>query len=221
MSFRVVEKFVSINGEGPLSGQLSVFIRFAGCNLNCSFCDTTWANDENVNYTSLTTSQICDFILSTKINNITLTGGEPLIQKDISDLIQTLLSYNDLNIEIETNGSIPISKFQNDNNRLSFTMDYKLISSEMENMMLINNLEHLKSKDTIKFVCGDKNDLDRANYIIKKYNLIDKTRIYLSPVFGKIQLTEIVEFMKNNHLNGVTLQVQLHKIIWNPNERGV
>jgi 7-carboxy-7-deazaguanine synthase len=79
----------------------------------------------------------------------------------------------------------------------------------------------LTKKDTLKFVSGSFNDLEKAKYIINSYNLIDKTNIYISPVFGKIKLEQIVEFMKYNTLNGVTLQMQLHKVIWDPAERGV
>lgn len=222
MKYKVVEKFVSINGEGRLAGQLAVFIRFAGCNLDCSYCDTVWANKDNVLYELMTEEDIYEYIKSTNIKNITLTGGEPLLNKNIIDLIDFLLIDNTLSIEIETNGSINLINFYKPNEpRLSFTMDYKLPSSNMESTMLINNFEYLTRKDTVKFVSGSMEDLNRAKYIIEKFNLIDKTNVYISPVFGQINLAEIVQFMKNNIMNHVTLQVQLHKIIWRPEERGV
>ncbi len=221
MDFKVVEKFVSINGEGTLSGQLAVFIRFAFCNLNCSYCDTTWANSENVSYELMTAEAIYDYIKGTKISNVTLTGGEPLLNEEILDLLEVLSRDKTLNVEIENNGSVDLSKFSKVKNPPSFTMDYKLPSSNMENKMFLENLKYLTKKDTLKFVSGSLIDLEKVKYIINKYNLIAKTNIYISPVFGKIKLELIVEFMKDNMLNGVALQMQLHKIIWDPAKRGV
>lgn len=87
--------------------------------------------------------------------------------------------------------------------------------------MNLTNFEHLTKKDTVKFVCGSLEDLRKSKYIIDKYNLIDKTSIYLSPVFGKINISDMVEFMKDNNMNDVNLQIQIHKIIWDQNKRGV
>jgi 7-carboxy-7-deazaguanine synthase len=221
MSFKVVEKFISINGEGCRSGQLAIFIRFAGCNLNCSYCDTAWANEENAPYELMTAENIYDYIKSTGIRNITLTGGEPLLQNRISNLLEILSKDSNLHVEIETNGSVPLSNFLNINNPPSFTMDYKLPSSNMEGSMNLENFSLLSSKDTVKFVAGTLEDLKKTKYIIDKYKLTDRTNIYISPIFGKIDLDLIVEFMKENKMNGVNLQVQLHKIIWDPSKRGV
>jgi 7-carboxy-7-deazaguanine synthase len=104
---------------------------------------------------------------------------------------------------------------------VTFTMDYKLSCSGMEDKMCTDNFKYLSKNDTVKFVIGCYNDLVRAKEIIEKYNLVDKTAIYFSPVFGDISPREIVEFMIENNLNGVNFQLQLHKYIWNPNQRGV
>ena len=221
MTYKVVEKFVSINGEGRLSGQLAVFIRFAGCNLDCSYCDTSWANEKNVAYELMTKEEIYNYIKSTEVTNITLTGGEPLLQAEILDLIKFLSKDERLYIEIETNGSVSIKEFVMIENTPKFTIDYKMPSSNMEDQMLIDNFNYIRKKDTIKFVVGSMNDLNRAKYIIDQYDLTRKGNVYISPVFGKIDLNEMVEFMKTNKMNKVTLQVQLHKIIWDPEKRGV
>lgn len=221
MQFKVVEKFISINGEGTLSGQLSVFIRFAGCNLNCSYCDTSWANKKDVSYEWMTSKDIYEYINSTGVRNVTLTGGEPLLQVGIIELLEMLAKDTELHVEIETNGSILIDKFSNLENPPSFTMDYKLTSSNMEGKMELDNFKYLTKKDTVKFVSGTIEDLQKTKHIIDKYNLVDKTNLYISPVFGKISMDNIVEFMKDKKMNGVNLQIQLHKIIWDPNERGV
>ena len=221
MDFKVVERFVSINGEGRRSGQLAIFIRFAGCNLNCSYCDTLWANEKDVSYELISSKDIYDYIKSQKIKNVTLTGGEPLMQKGIVELLKLLSKDKELYVEIETNGSVLLDEFLDIENSPSFTMDYKLPSSNMENKMALDNFRYLTNKDTVKFVSGSIEDLEKAKEIIKKYNLVNTTNIYISPVFGKINLDTIVEFMKNNKMNGVNLQLQLHKIIWDPNKKGV
>lgn len=221
MDFKVVEKFVSINGEGRLCGQLAIFIRFAGCNLNCSYCDTTWANEKNVSYDLMSSQDIYEYIKSTKVKNITLTGGEPLLQHGILELLELLSKDNELHVEIETNGSVLLDKFCNIENPPSFTMDYKLPSSNMEDKMDVANFEHLTKKDTVKFVCGSLDDLKKSKYIIDKYNLIGTVSVYLSPVFGKINISDMVEFMKDTNMNDVNLQIQIHKIIWDKNKRGV
>ena len=220
--YKVVEKFVSINGEGKLAGQLAIFIRFAGCNLNCSYCDTTWANEAHVKYESMTAEEIIAYIKSTKVRNITLTGGEPLKQEGMHELLVALSKQEDIAVEIETNGSIALKDFIDiENNKPSFTMDYKLKSSGMEARMLVENFNYLEKKDTVKFVVGSEEDLIRAKAIIDEFSLIGKCGVYLSPVYGKIDMKYMVEFMKGNNLNGVNLQIQMHKVIWAPEERGV
>ena len=214
---RVIEKFVSINGEGLRQGELAVFIRFANCNLRCSYCDTTYSfinpvyNDESID-------EIIDYINKQHFKNITLTGGEPLIQEDIDILIKRLVELG-YRVEIETNGSVDIKKYLND--KISFTLDYKLPTSLMEKFMLTDNYNYVTKKDSIKFVCGDLNDLIKAKEIMIKYDLINKTNCLISPVFNQINLEDIVNFLIDNNLNDVRLCLQIHKIIWDPNKRGV
>ena len=219
--FRITEKFISINGEGVRAGQLAVFIRFAGCNLDCSYCDTKWANQSDTSYTLMTENEIYNYIKETGIKNVTITGGEPLIQPDIEVLIETLSCDISLNVEIETNGSADIGRFSRISIPPMFTMDYKLPSSGMEKFMNTDNFSYLCKDDTVKFVAGSHNDLETAYQIIEKYNLIKKCHVYISPVFGSINPEDIVEFMKQKKLNDVNLQLQLHKIIWSPDKKGV
>jgi 7-carboxy-7-deazaguanine synthase len=169
----------------------------------------------------MSSKDIYDYVKSTGVRNITLTGGEPLLQEGMAELLEVLSLDKELHVEIETNGSVSLDKFVNIENPPSFTMDYKLPSSKMENRMALDNFKYLTSKDTIKFVSGSTEDLEKAKEIINRYHLVDKTSVYISPVFGEIHLDSIVEFMKNNKMNGVNLQVQLHKIIWEPSKRGV
>ncbi len=218
--FKVAEKFVSLNGEGPRAGELAVFLRFCGCNLNCGYCDTRWANTADVKYELASAEDLVEYVKSTGVKNVTLTGGEPLLQEDIARLI-VLLGMSGAKIEIETNGSVPIKDIVSLSPRPAVTADYKLPSSGMEKYMLTENFSYLTLCDAVKFVVGDMRDLARAEEIINEYGLTDRCRVYFSPVFGEIKPEEIAEFMKERKLNGVRLQLQLHKIIWNPDMRGV
>lgn len=216
---QVVEKFVSINGEGKRAGELAVFIRFKGCNLSCSYCDTTWANEKDCPYEELSPKDLFKYIKSTNVRNVTLTGGEPLLQKDIKELIDLISEDSFLRVEIETNGSIDLSKYLSD--RVTFTMDYKLTSSGYEDKMFLGNFDYLKKKDTVKFVAGSTLDLNKALEIIRRYDLANKCHIYFSPIFGEILPSQIVDFMIKNNLNDTRIQIQMHKVIWDPQKRGV
>lgn len=220
-NFKVVEIFESINGEGRRVGQLAIFIRLQKCNLNCSYCDTRWANGDDAPYTLMSEDEIYDRILKSGIKNITLTGGEPFLHKDVEILLEKIGENPNLSLEIETNGSIELEKFSKLKNPPLFTMDYKLPSSKMENKMCLDNFKYLTSKDTVKFVVGTIEDLKKAKEIIERYSLIGKCAVYFSPVFNSIDPIEIVKFMKENRLNGVNLQLQIHKFIWDPESKGV
>lgn len=220
-TYKIAEMFSSINGEGTHAGQLAFFIRFTGCNLNCSYCDTKWANVPNVPFTEMTADEILSAVQKSGIKNVTVTGGEPLIQPNIISLLEMLCSDGRY-VEIETNGSADVSEvLKIKENRPALTMDYKLPSSGMENYMRTENLFAPEKKDTVKFVSGSRVDLERALEIIREYGLIGKCAVYISPVFGKLKPAEIVDFMLSNKLNGVNVQLQMHKFIWDPNARGV
>ena len=216
----VVEKFVSINGEGANAGELSAFIRFKGCNLSCSYCDTKWANCKDTEAKPMSPQELSEWVMQQRVINVTLTGGEPLLQKGVEELIE-LLAGNGIRVEIETNGSIPLEKFALLKHRPVFTMDYKLPSSGMEEFMCRDNFRLLGEHDTVKFVSGSMEDLERAAEIIDEYGLVGRCHVYISPVFGEIDPADIVTFMEERKMNGVRLQLQLHKFIWEPSRRGV
>ncbi len=219
--YKVVERFVSINGEGRKAGEPAVFIRFAGCNLNCSYCDTRWANDKEVSYEELSENEIYDYIKRTEIKNVTLTGGEPLMVDDIDKLLLILSLDDSIAVEVETNGSVDIAEFKALTDKISYTLDYKLPGSGMEESMCISNYNYIDKNDTVKFVVSSKQDLSRALEIIYTYALCEKANVYLSPAFGRIEPEEIVDFMLENNMNNVKLQLQLHKFIWDTDMRGV
>lgn len=217
----VAEKFTSINGEGKKAGELAVFIRFRKCNLCCSYCDTAWANRNDSPAEEYALEKLVEEVEQTGIRNVTLTGGEPLLQPDLDLFITELMKRNHA-VEIETNGSISIQHFSELTYRPDFTLDYKLPSSHMEKFMLTENYQYLNyTHDVVKFVAGSVQDLEKALEIIQKFDLLNKAKIYFSPVFGEIDPKEIVAFLKQHQLNQIRLQLQLHKFIWNPNQGGV
>ena len=219
---QVVEKFVSINGEGVRAGELAVFIRFRGCNLRCSYCDTMWANEAQADYVELSPEEILAYIQESGVRNVTLTGGEPLLQnrEELNRLLELISHTGTLRVEIETNGSVDLEPYCHDN-RPVFTMDWKLPSSGSGEAMLHRNLEVLQENDTVKFVAGSEEDLRSAETLIRTYGLTEKCHVYFSPVFGQIEPQEIVAYMLEHRMNDVRLQLQMHKVIWDPDRRGV
>lgn len=219
--YNVVEKFVSINGEGMHAGELAVFIRFKGCNLKCSYCDTMWANEENAKFEVMNIDEILNYLDEQKIERVTLTGGEPLLQEHIDKLL-IALSEKSYKIEIETNGSVDIGRFKDlDLLGVTFTMDYKLPSSQMESEMDSYNLREVNFSDVVKFVAGTKEDLDTFRTIVECYDLLDKTNVILSPSFTDVEPKDLVDYIIKHNMNGVKMQLQMHKYIWSPETKGV
>ena len=232
MTFNVVEIFCSIEGEGKRAGVLAQFIRLAGCNLRCSYCDTKYAWDADcIDFTfkQLTIPQILAS-LREDVKAVTITGGEPLLAKNMEKLIASLIECGFV-VNIETNGAVDLSPFQkvcNDGGKLFFTIDYKLPSSGMEPYMKKNNFLNLTEFDVIKYVVGSDEDvtamLNTIQYFNKYYSECQKTmpQIYIGVVWGNFSAEKIVDIMKNNQsLINAHLQLQLHKFIWNPNQKGV
>ncbi len=220
-TFRVVEIFESVNGEGPRSGQLALFIRMQGCNLRCAYCDTSWANQTDAAYREMTSGEILDAVRASGIRNVTLTGGEPLLQPGIGRLIEGLTEEPGIRLEIETNGSMPLACFSERPDALSINMDYKLPGSGMEDRMRPENFAALLPRDTVKFVVADRADMDRARELIARYDLTKRCRVFFSPAYGALDPQEIVAYMKEYRMNDVTLQLQIHKVIWDADRRGV
>lgn len=219
--YKVAEIFSSINGEGIRAGELAVFVRLQGCNLQCGYCDTRWANDSSASYTLMTEEDIYHRIMETGIRNVTLTGGEPLWHPDVEVLIRKLGIDGNLRLEIETNGSVDIRPFCWKDYRPVFTLDYKCPGSGMEAAMRCENFSYLTKADTVKFVVSHREDLEKARLVLEAYELVQKCHVIISPVFGEIEPAEIVDYMKEHCMNEVRLQLQLHKFIWDPVKRGV
>ncbi len=219
--YPVAELFASINGESVRAGEPAVFVRFRGCNLACSYCDTKWANRPDCPVRMMTAEEIADYADRAGIADVTLTGGEPLMQKELDVLISRLTASGH-RVELETNGSVSVEALSRLlEPRPVFTLDYKLPGSGMESAMLTENYRFLAKEDSVKFVSGSREDLERAAEIIERYRLTEKCSVFISPVFGKIDPADIVAFLLERRMNGVRLQLQLHKFIWDPEKRGV
>ena len=214
--FRVSEIFLSIDGEGIRAGYPVTFIRLHGCPLSCSYCDSTYAT-EGDDYTLMSMEEIINVVYNKGLFRVTLTGGEPLNNEFAYDLVLELRNRG-YEVNIETNGSFPIDRFSHLNNTI-ITMDYKCYSSGMTDKMDVDNFMYLRRQDVLKFVVGDINDLNQMRDILNQYRIY--CNVFVSPVFGKIDPKDIVTYLLDNNLENVRLQLQMHKIIWDPNMRGV
>lgn len=226
----ISEIFSSIDGEGSRSGYLATFIRTIGCPLRCSYCDTKYAFEPDENTKDMTIEDIVNTCKALGNFRITLTGGEPLIQKDVNSLIEALLS-NCFQVNIETSGAVYfdmesasdiIKEAYYRKGSLFFTYDYKCPTSGMSDRMIPKIFENLGKNDIVKFVVGSKEDLDCMKQVVT--DLEDKhihSVYFVSPVFGNIEPSDIVDYLKDNNLQHIRLQLQIHKIIWDKNMRGV
>lgn len=219
---QVVEIFKSIEGEGKRTGLPTTFIRFYGCSLRCSYCDTKYSY-EGTEYKNMTVDEIIAEVEALGCQNITITGGEPLFQLDLLPLLKKLFKAGNYWVNIETNGAedlAPVISFRESIQcNLFLTVDYKCISSGMHNQMWVCNYDYLNSEDVVKFVVADEKDLECVLEFLKCYE--GSCQFYISPVFGKIDPKDLVDFVLLNHLDNVHVQLQLHKIIWDPETRGV
>jgi len=202
---KINEIFYSLQGEGKWAGLPNIFIRTTGCNLRCSYCDTKYAyhSGEEMNIDT-----ILNLISKYPCNYICITGGEPLLQNEILNLINTLIKRK-YQICLETNGSLDIEESSN-KKLLMISLDVKCPSSNMDDKNLFNNIKILKEKDQLKFIIFDRNDYDYAKKILEKYK--PTCCVYFQPVWGTNPIN-LADWIINDKLD-VNLGLQLHKIIW-------
>lgn len=217
----VSEIFNSIDGEGIRTGELVTFVRLYGCNLRCKYCDSMYAVDNKEEKTKckwMTINEIIQNVERNKVSNkITLTGGEPLLHKELSlQLIDSFL-LKGYEVNIETNGSIDITPYLKKN--VIITMDWKSYYSQEYSKMQGTNLEKLRKCDVLKFVVANLEDLEQMKDIVLCTDL--KCNLFVSPVFNKINPSDIVNYLMDNKLSMVRMQLQMHKFIWDPEMRGV
>ena len=217
---KINEIFVALSGESERSGLRTVFVRTYGCIAPfCTYCDTRYAIEGN-EFTEMSVYEIVAKVKEYDCPRVLITGGEPLLQKETFDLVIRFLEEN-LDVEIETNGAIDIRPYIKDitdlNKNLLITMDWKCPSSGMNHLMLKDNLNLLRCCDVIKFVVGSEEDLSE----MIKISRLTTAQVYVSPVFGMIEPKVIAEYIRDNNLNDVKMQIQMHKVIYPADARGV
>ena len=215
MSLKVNEIFYSIQGESSFIGIPCVLVRLTGCNLRCSYCDTRYAYEEGI------LQEIPDIIAqvsSYRSRLVEITGGEPLLQVETPLLIRNLLDRG-YEVLLETNGSLPI---QTIDRRCIRIVDIKCPSSGESHRNDYSILDNLTEQDEVKFVLGDKEDYQFAKEILVSHKLAH--RIYNPPIFSavteRLDPKNLARWILDDHLH-VRFQLQLHKILWGRNARGV
>ncbi|MCZ6767618.1 MAG: radical SAM protein [Acidobacteria bacterium] len=209
----VNEIFFSIQGESSYAGRPCAFVRLAYCNLRCTYCDTEYAFSEGQ---KLSLDEIVSRIEGYPTDLVEITGGEPLLQSSVFPLIKRFLD-DGKTVLIETGGSIDVRPVDS---RAVLIYDIKCPDSGMEEKNSWENLPHLKAQDEIKFVLGSRRDYDWARTKIREWGLLGKHTVLFSPVWDQLDLRELAEWVLEDGLL-VRLQVQLHKILWGAETRGV
>lgn len=215
--FKLSEIFYSIQGEGNRAGLPCVFIRLQGCRLRCSWCDTPYALEFDKEEFRMTKNELLQEIQKINCNFIEFTGGEPLEQDGINELIMELCDLN-YTVAIETSGYISIKEVDK---RAIKILDIKCPDSGMSKKNKLDNLNYLNRHDEIKFVVASKNDFYWAVSFVKEHRLFDSVdTILISPAFEKVSNKELAELILAESLP-IKMQLQMHKYIWEPNKRGV
>jgi 7-carboxy-7-deazaguanine synthase len=215
LALKVNEIFYSIQGESSYSGRPCVFIRLTGCNLRCSYCDTQYAYTEGE---ALEIDDIVGRVASYQCPLVEVTGGEPLMQTETPDLIYRLLAKGFKTL-METNGSRDISQVDD---RCVKIVDVKCPCSGQTSHNDLRNLDRLTDHDEVKFVIADRDDYEYAKQILNLMdpNLCRKNPVHFSPAFGRMAPKTLAAWILEDHLD-VRLHLQVHKIIWSPDRRGV
>jgi 7-carboxy-7-deazaguanine synthase len=209
---RVTEIFFSIQGESSHAGRPCVFVRLTGCNLRCTWCDSDYTFNGGE---TLSLDEVMTRVKSYGCPLVEITGGEPLAQPEAFELI-TRLCDDGFEVLIETSGSIDITPVDR---RAVLIIDIKCPGSGEASKNRWSNLEQLKANDEIKFVIADRIDYEWAKQVIEERRL-DRWTILISPVWGRMDMRELAEWMLADHLPA-RFQTQLHKHIWGAAARGV
>jgi 7-carboxy-7-deazaguanine synthase len=213
MSLKINEIYYSVQGESTHAGRPCIFIRLTFCNLRCSYCDTEYAFYDGKN---MEITDIMSEIKRWDCNLVEVTGGEPLFQDECIDLLNELVNSN-YEVMLETGGSLSISDVPK---KVVKIVDFKCPSSGMVKKNLWSIADNLQSHDEVKFVIGNREDFDWAKDRITEYSLDKICTLLFSPTFGEIDPQQIVEWILAENLP-VRMQLQLHKMIWSPEEKGV
>jgi 7-carboxy-7-deazaguanine synthase len=208
---RITEIYQSIQGESSYAGLPCVFVRTTGCDLRCSWCDSEFTFTGG---TKMTLDRIVEEVEKYDCRLVELTGGEPLLQPDVYELATGLADAGHT-VLIETGGHRDISKLDQ---RVIRIMDLKCPASGECEKNLWSNLEHLRPVDEVKFVIADRRDYEWAKEKIRAHKLEDRAGLLISTAFGFIEPAQVAAWMLEDKLRA-RFQLQLHKYIWQPDER--
>ena len=213
MPLKINEIYYSVQGESTHAGRPCIFIRLTYCNLRCSYCDTEYAFYDGKD---MEIAHIISEIKRWDCNLVEVTGGEPLFQDECIDLLNELVNSN-YEVMLETGGSLSISDVPK---KVVKIVDFKCPSSGMVKKNLWSIVDDLQAHDEVKFVIGNREDFDWAKDRITEYSLDKICTLLFSPTFGEIDPQQIVEWILAENLP-VRMQLQMHKMIWSPEEKGV
>jgi 7-carboxy-7-deazaguanine synthase len=211
---RVIEVYPSVQGESTFAGVACVFVRLAGCNLRCTWCDSTFTftGGEHRSVAALV-DEACSF----GIPLVELTGGEPLVHRNAIPLMQQLVDRG-CTVLLETSGSRDIGDVPE---AVHIILDLKPPDSGEERANLWSNIPKLRQKDEVKFVIASRRDFEWSRDKVREHGLDTRVgAVLFSPVWGKVEPRLLVEWMLADRVPA-RFQLQMHKVVWPPDERGV
>lgn len=203
---RISEIFYSLQGETSRSGLPTVFVRLTGCPLRCTYCDTAYAFSGGQD---MSVAQILEDVAGHHARYVTVTGGEPLAQRNCLPLLRALCDAG-YEVSLETGGALDISGVDA---RVMKVLDIKTPASGVAEKNLWSNLAALDARDEIKFVLCDEADYVWARQVLRERDLADKCSVLFSPALDQLAATTLAEWILRDNLP-VRLQVQLHKLLW-------
>lgn len=214
MNLNIIEIFASVQGETSLTGLPTTFVRLARCNLRCSWCDTTYSFSKGTEYSI---EQILAEVDTNQCPYVCITGGEPLLQKNVYLLMRALCDRNYI-VSLETGGSLSTAEVDP---RVRIIVDVKCPGSNMSEKNFWPNLANLREHDEVKFVINGREDYVFAKQICEKYGLFKrKMEVLYSPVYGQLDPKELVGWFLEDKIP-CRLNLQCHKYIWSPETKGV
>jgi 7-carboxy-7-deazaguanine synthase len=210
---RVIEVYASVQGESTFVGLPCVFVRLAGCNLRCTWCDSTFTFTGG---THRSIDAVVDEACAFDVPLVEVTGGEPLAQRQSLALMERLLARG-RQVLLETSGSRDISAVPDG---VHVILDLKPPDSGEERANLWSNLDHLDAGDEVKVVIASRRDFEWARDKVREHRIHERAHVLFSPVWGAVEPRELVEWILADRLP-VRFQLQMHKVVWPPDQRGV
>src|SRR5512146_328116 len=209
---RVTEIFFSIQGEGSRAGRPCAFVRFTGCDLRCTYCDTAYAFHGG---RDMEPEEILDELARHPTRFVCLTGGEPLLQRDLVPLVEELVA-RDYEVAIETHGQRPLDALPPSVIRIA---DVKTPGSG-EPATDLRWLDRLMPHDEVKFVVCSEEDFRWSERIVREHRLEGRVEVLFSPAWGKVEPRDLARWLLASGLDA-RLSLQIHKVVWGADARGV